>query len=111
MRMFPRRRFLQALAAATVSPALPGCAQVAPRFAQNPFALGVASGYPHPGGMVLWTRLAGALEPAAIPVRWEIAADESMRTIVASGGALAEPDWAHSVHVEAQGLEPDRWFW
>ena len=111
MRMFPRRRFLQALAAATVSPALPGCAQVAPRFAQDPFSLGVASGYPHPSGMVLWTRLAGALDPVAYPVRWEIAADEAMRTIVASGSALAEPDWAHSVHVEAQGLESERWYW
>ena len=112
MRMFPRRRFLQALAAATVSPALPGCAQVAaPRFAGDPFALGVASGYPHPRGMVLWTRLIGPLDPVSYPVRWEIAADEAMRTIVASGSALAEPAWAHSVHVEANGLEPERWYW
>jgi alkaline phosphatase D len=114
MRMFPRRRFLQALAAATVSPALPGCAQVAAprfRFASDPFTLGVASGYPHPSGVVLWTRLAGELDPVAYPVRWEIAADESMRSIVASGGALAESEWAHSVHVEAQGLEPERWYW
>jgi alkaline phosphatase D len=112
MRMITRRSFLQALAAATVSPSLPACAQLAaPRFAADPFVLGVASGYPHPGGMVLWTRLAGALEPAPYPVRWEIAADESMRGIVASGEARAEPEWAHSVRVEAKGLEPDRWYW
>jgi alkaline phosphatase D len=112
MRMTSRRSFLAALAATAVSPALPACAQLAaPRFAANPFALGVASGYPHPGGMVLWTRLAGTLDPVAIPVRWEVAADEAMRTVVAAGTASAEPEWAHSVRVEPKGLEPDRWYW
>jgi alkaline phosphatase D len=109
--MTDRRRFLQALAAAGVSRALPGCAQGTPRFASYPFGLGVASGYPHPGGMLLWTRLTGELPPVALPVRWEITADESLSRIVASGNAVAEPDWAHSLRVEAKGLEPDRWYW
>jgi alkaline phosphatase D len=111
MLMLPRRRFLQAIAAAAVSPVLPACAQAPARFARDPFALGVASGYPHPGGMVLWTRLVGGLDPVPYPVRWEIASDEAMRTIVASGSAVAEPQWAHSVRVEPKGLEPDRWYW
>ncbi|MEX2197972.1 MAG: alkaline phosphatase D family protein [Burkholderiales bacterium] len=106
--MTDRRTFLQALAAATVSPALPACAQ--PRFAADPFALGVASGYPHPGGMVLWTRLVG-VDPVAVPVRWEIASTRSMRNIVAAGSTYADPQWAHSVRVEPQGLEPGRWYW
>lgn len=109
--MTDRRRFLQALAAAGVSRALPGCAQGAPRFASYPFGLGVASGYPHPGGVVLWSRLVGDFGPTAIPVRWEIAADESLRQIVASGTAVAESAWAHSVRLEAKDLEPDRWYW
>jgi alkaline phosphatase D len=109
--MLDRRRFLQALAAAGVSRALPGCAQGAPRLSSYPFGLGVASGYPHPGGMVLWTRLVGELDPTAVPVRWEIAGDEAMRQIVASGSAPAEAEWAHSVRVEAKGLEPGRWYW
>ena len=109
--MIDRRRFLQALAAAGVSRALPGCAQGAPRFASYPFGLGVASGYPNPGGMVLWTRLTGELPSVALPVRWEIAADESMSKPVAAGSAVADPDWAHSLRVEAKGLEPDRWYW
>ncbi len=107
--MLDRRRFLQALAAAGVSRALPGCAR-APAGSLSPFTLGVASGYPHHGGMVLWTRLLG-VDPVPVPVRWEIAADEGMRTIVASGSAAADPDWAHSVRIEAKGLEPDRWYW
>jgi alkaline phosphatase D len=98
-----RRRFLAALGALAVSPLA--------RADSNPFALGVASGYPTPSGMVLWTRLIGASSLAAAPVDWEIAADESMRTIVGRGSTLADPAWAHSVHVEPQGLEPDRWYW
>ena len=53
-----------------------------------PFTLGVASGQPSPKGFVLWTRLApvplapdglgGVSGPAS--VRWEVAADETMRT-------------------------------
>ncbi|MGH8721246.1 MAG: alkaline phosphatase D family protein, partial [Burkholderiales bacterium] len=109
--MIDRRRFLQALAAAGVSRALPGCAQGAARFSSYPFALGVASGYPHAGGMVLWTRLSGELPPVGLPVRWEIAADESMSKIVASGNAIAAPDSAHALRVEANGLQPERWYW
>jgi alkaline phosphatase D len=110
--MLDRRRFLEALAALGVSHAVP--ARAADRkvtFDSYPFTLGVASGYPHSDGMVLWTRLLGNLDPVAIPVRWEIAADEAMRAIVAGGTAEAQPAWAHSVHVEVRGLKPDRWYW
>ncbi|HYD58196.1 MAG TPA: alkaline phosphatase D family protein [Burkholderiales bacterium] len=77
--------------------------------AADPFALGVASGYPTPGGMTLWTRLLGLQAP--VPVTWELAADDSMRKVVRSGEALASPQWAHSIHVDVEGLEPDRWYW
>jgi alkaline phosphatase D len=77
--------------------------------AADPFALGVASGYPTPGGMTLWTRLLGPEAPAR--VTWEIATDDAMRTIVRSGETLADPAWAHSVHVDVDGLEPGRWYW
>src|SRR5688572_25333080 len=108
IRMFRRRRFLQGLAALGVSSALPACAQ--PRFASYPFTLGVASGYPSASSVALWTRLTGA-EPAPVTVRWEVAADEGMKRVVASGSSDAGPRWAHSVHVEAGGLEPGRWYW
>ncbi|HLX79122.1 MAG TPA: alkaline phosphatase D family protein [Burkholderiales bacterium] len=111
--MFDRRRFLQYVAALGVLPSLPARAQVLanPRFTADPFSLGVASGYPRPDGMVLWTRLMADLGPATVPVRWEIGADDGMRKIVAAGSAGSGPEWAHSVHVEAKGLEPDRWYW
>src|SRR2546423_1781022 len=104
--MFTRRRFLHASSAV-----LAGCAMGQPRFSSDPFKLGVASGYPAPDGFVLWTRLLGNLEPAPIRVRWEIGADEAMRKVIASGEANADAAWAHSVHVEVKGLEPDRRYW
>ncbi len=88
------------------------------RFATNPFTLGVASGYPEPNAVVLWTRLApeplvpgGGMPSAPIAVDWEVASDERFAKIVRSGTAYATPDWAHSVHVEATGLEPARDYW
>src|SRR5207247_5963817 len=80
-------------------------------FDSYPFTLGVASGYPSPDSVVLWTRLTGGLDPLAVRVRWELATDESMKSIISSGETIAEPAWAHSVHVEVPGLEPDRWYW
>ena len=116
--MTSRRNFLSALGALGAASALPRSLLAQPRFAADPFTLGVASGYPWPGGFVLWTRLApepgraqGGLDPVALPLRWEVFADEALRVRVAAGEALAEPEWAHSVRVEVKGLEPDRWYW
>lgn len=81
----------------------------------NPFALGVASGDPTPDGIVLWTRLApkpldpaGGMPARKVPFKWEIAADERFRRVVRRGASTATPELAHSVHVEADGLAPDR---
>jgi alkaline phosphatase D len=88
------------------------------RFSENPFTLGIASGYPTPDSMVLWTRLApsplepgGGMPPEVIPVDWAIATDEHMRAVVQHGTTYATPDWAHSVHVEPSGLDPGRAYW
>jgi len=118
--MADRREFLRALAALGAGGALGACAGPAPRmhFASDPFRLGVASGYPTPDGVVLWSRLAadplaphGGLDPVRVLVRWTVARDEALREIVASGTVEATPEWAHSVHVEVRGLEPARWYW
>lgn len=94
-----------------------GCATAPPRFARDPFSLGVASGAPEPDGFVLWTRLApepdqahGGMPPGPVTVRWEVAEDEGFARIVRSGRTVAHPDLAHSVHVEVQGLKPERWY-
>ncbi len=112
------RRSVLAGAAAIVA-ARPASAQ--PALPEYPFALGVASGDPLADGIVLWTRLAprplgdpdglGGMPPVAVAVEWQVARDEAMREIVQRGVAAARPERAHSVHVEVEGLEPDRWYW
>lgn len=95
-----------------------GAARRPPRFSAYPFQLGVASGDPAPDGVVLWTRLAprpqetgGGMGPAPVEVSWQVAEDEALTRIVRQGKAIADPAWAHSVHVEVAGLRPGRWYW
>ena len=91
--------------------------QSSPQFSSDPFAAGVASGDPTRSGVVLWTRLipdANAerdWQRAAVEVDWEIASDEGMKRVVRRGRAMATPDYGHSVHVDATGLDANRWYW
>ncbi|MED1741267.1 alkaline phosphatase D family protein [Bacillus swezeyi] len=89
-------------------------AEKVPKFTANPFALGVSSGEPLPDGVVLWTRLApeplgpqGGMPPEDVTVKWEVARDSGFREIVKQGEKVAKREYAHSVHVEVEGLEPD----
>ena len=101
-----RRALLKLLLGAA---ATPGLARA--RFAVDPFSLGVASGAPDHHSVVLWTRLMHAAPgTGAITVRWEMAEDENFRRIVRKGEASALPQLGHSVHVEPDGLMPDRWY-
>jgi alkaline phosphatase D len=89
------------------------------KFELSPFTLGVASGYPRPDGFSLWTRLAPKplsprgglpfdLHREVIAVRWEVSESDNFSKIAASGTAFAEPEWAHSIHVDVFGLKPAR---
>jgi len=106
-----RRRLLALAAATAIASGLPRSAWSQPRLADNPFTLGVASGSPAMDSVVLWTRLT-APQPLRQPVtvRWEVAHDEAFTRIARQGQAQAVAELAHAVHVEAAGLEPDRWY-
>lgn len=117
-----RRHFLAKMAAVAALPWLDQCAEGRvvrrPRFDDDPFTLGVASGDPGPSGVVLWTRLApkplepgGGMALGPVAVEWELANDPAMKDVARRGTALATPQLAHSVHVEVDGLAPDRWYW
>lgn len=97
------------------TPASGGTAREPARVGPWPFTLGVASGYPTADGIVLWTRLLpeapASLGDEPVPVAWEIARDESLRTVVARGEVSASPADGHAVHVEVAGLEPARHYW
>jgi alkaline phosphatase D len=115
-----RRSFLSSAAALAACWSLPlpsyGVLKRFPKLRDDPFSCGIASGDPTPTGVVLWTRLApdplhgGGMGEDAVEVSWMIADDEQMTKVVQKGTAVASPDLAHSVHVEAEGLEPDRWY-
>lgn len=112
-----RRDFLRCTAglAAAAVPIASFPAQL--RFDADPFRLGIASGYPTPESVVLWTRLApepaagGGMPARPVSVGWEVASDAVFRNIVRTGRETAAPQWAHSVHVEVTGLEPGRHYY
>ncbi|MEV6960381.1 alkaline phosphatase D family protein [Streptomyces sp. NPDC051207] len=119
-----RRRFLTATGAAAalafaVNLPAAGTASAAEldarRITDDPFTLGVASGDPLPGSVLLWTRLApapyqpdGGLPAERVTVHWELAHDERFRRIVRRGAATAHPEFHHTVHVEVGHLPADR---
>ncbi|MEU2438410.1 alkaline phosphatase D family protein [Streptomyces rubradiris] len=125
-RQFGRRRFLTttgaaaALAFAVNLPAAGTAAAAefdARRITADPFTLGVASGDPLPGSVLLWTRLApqpyqpdGGLPARRVTVHWELAHDANFRRIVRRGTAPAHPEFGHTVHVEVPHLPADRVF-
>ncbi|WP_050999120.1 alkaline phosphatase [Limnohabitans sp. Rim47] len=92
-----------------------GAAQ-GPRWQVDPFSLGVASGQPQPGSVVLWTRLHIAeadapLKAQTIALVCEVFADAALRQPVRQWRVQTDAARAHSVHVVATGLQPGRPYW
>jgi alkaline phosphatase D len=119
--LFNRRSLLKGVLGAGLAAGSfsgPGIVPARAQFAQfksDPFSLGVASGDPSPDGFVLWTRLApqplmarGGMHAVPIEVTYEIARDSEMKQMVRTGQAVARIELVHSVHVEVDGLEPER---
>ncbi|MEO8307111.1 MAG: alkaline phosphatase D family protein [Pseudomonadota bacterium] len=116
---FSRRKALQGFAAVGATSLL-ARAHAATQWhsADNPFRLGVASGFPTDESVVLWTRVApdplapdGGMPPADIELQWEIAEDERFRRGLLRGTAIAAANFAHSARVEVAGLLPARHYW
>ena len=104
-------------ASAVVQPVVRSQTVARPVFNAYPFALGVASGDPLPGGVILWTRLApdplrgGGMPPVRVDLDWELARDRQFRTMERKGTVTAFPELGHSVHVDVTGLDPGRAYW
>jgi alkaline phosphatase D len=113
MSSLTRRTVLQTGSAAILC----ACSTPGVRLSRDPFTLGVASGEPSAGGFVIWTRLApdplsgGGMPDQPVEVDWIVSEDEGFTRVARQGRAAATPDWAHSIHVEVDGLSPDRWYW
>ncbi|MEV8021170.1 alkaline phosphatase D family protein [Streptomyces sp. NPDC086554] len=122
-----RRRFLTvtgAAAALAFATNLPTAGAVsaaeldARKISKDPFTLGIASGDPLPGSVLLWTRLAPSpYEPGSglpnerVTVQWELAHDARFRRIARRGSATAHPEFNHSVHVEVDHLDAGRTYY
>ena len=105
-RLISRRAFIQGAAAATAVPLV--------LRAQNGtdtrlFQHGVASGDPLPDRVMLWTRVTPPVTRSAIgpiQVRWRLASDERLASIVASGTTEAAPARDFTIKIDAGGLRP-----
>lgn len=88
-----------------------------PGVGDDVFGLGIASGDPLPDAVILWTRLAprptegGGMPDRDVDVDWQVATDGGFRSLVAAGTTRARAATAHSVHVDARGLDPDRQYY
>lgn len=119
----PRRRILarQAFAwalSAWLAPLRSGRAEEAPRWPNDPFTLGVASGQPRHDQVVLWTRLApvsnaiwATAQHGAVIVSYEVYSDEGLRRRVAAGRVATDASRGHTVQVTVRGLAPARPYW
>ncbi|MEY8879290.1 MAG: alkaline phosphatase, partial [Leptothrix sp. (in: b-proteobacteria)] len=89
------------------------------RLTRDPYTLGIASGQPRPGSVVLWTRLApqphapgGGMDPRPVRMRWQVAHDPTFSRIAREGEVTARPELAHSVRVTVDRLTPGRvWYY
>lgn len=113
-----RRHFIAGAGLALAAPSLiirTAAAQALAAGAGFPFS--VASGDPTSDAVVLWTKLARAADDltpvAAGPVEVElmVANDERLTDIIRRGTGIARPELGHSVHVDVEGLQPDRVYW
>lgn len=111
-----RRDWLKWTAAAAV-PLAYSVSSAQTSFKHNPFSIGVASGSPNHHSVVLWTRLMpdaasgqDAFASNDVSLTWEVADDEHFKVNRRSGQVMALASLAHSVHLELEGLQSDRWY-
>jgi alkaline phosphatase D len=101
-RNFFKRSGSAAAALASVA-ALPLTAQAA---AGPLFQHGVASGDPLADRVILWTRITPQSPRAVVVVRYEVATDPAMLSIVKRGTFRTHAERDHTVKLDADGLRP-----
>jgi alkaline phosphatase D len=72
------------------------------------FGHGVASGDPLADRVIIWTRVTHNDESEQIvPIDWQVATDEAMSNVVASGSLTTSADVDYTVKVDVEGLSAD----
>ncbi|NLZ56743.1 MAG: phosphodiesterase [Corynebacterium sp.] len=107
-----RRQFLQSTAAAIVL-TVPATTPMTASEAHSWFQHGVASGDPTTHSVILWTRVTPSVDAVpgsgrgeSVTVIWEVAREASISTVIAGGTVVTGPEYDHTVHIDASGLEP-----
>lgn len=77
----------------------------------GPFLHGVASGDPLSDRLVIWTRVTREGAADAVKVKWSLASDAAMTSIVKTGNAKAAPERDFTVKVDVKGLEPGQTYY
>ncbi|MDI3331031.1 MAG: alkaline phosphatase D family protein [Micrococcus sp.] len=100
------------------TPAGQGAAAAAPTPASGPFRHGVASGDPHPDGVLLWTRVTPTDEAVPgsgagpdVTVSWIVALDPDFTRVAARGTVRTGAGRDHTVKVPVSGLAPATEYW
>lgn len=82
------------------------------------FQHGVASGDPLPDSVLIWTRAtshpgdtAGANQGTPVALKWEVATDEAITNIVASGALNTDPGADNTVKIDVKGLAADSYYY
>ncbi|MBI3219335.1 MAG: alkaline phosphatase D family protein [Bacteroidetes bacterium] len=76
--------------------------------AMKPFYHGVASGDPLPDRVIIWTRVTPEDSVSSVPVKWEVAEDESFSSIYQTDTTSASAGRDYTVKVDVDALKPDR---
>ena len=100
-----RRRFLQAILAgmALLATAIRGRPVVAHPHEARLFRHGIASGDPTDQSVILWTRVS-VVASRSVKVHWQLAEDEEMTRIIASGQSGTDASKDFTVKVDADEL-------
>lgn len=108
MTKLTRRAALTALAAGASATTACGTPARSPRYdGVVAFKHGVASGDPRTDSVVIWTRVTpeGA---GPVPVRWVVASDRQLRSVVQTGELITSGERDYTVKVDVQGLRPNQ---
>ncbi|MFN4080106.1 MAG: alkaline phosphatase D family protein [Saprospiraceae bacterium] len=76
-----------------------------------PFYHGVASGDPLTDRVILWTRITLEDPIPELQAQWRIATDTAFANVVNSGVATTSFDRDYTLKVDADGLQPDTWYY
>lgn len=76
-----------------------------------PFYHGVASGDPLTDRVILWTRLTLEYPEPSATLTWRVATDTLFKNVVRSGVTTTNADRDYTVKVDADGLQPNTWYY